>query len=156
MIPCKHWQTLVTWSSMVTYIQADLLLGLKPYSVLRALATFERIEHFSALLIKLLNKLTKEHIQAQSASPGFESGERLTSVLEICQVSVLFLGEQRKSLLATPQGSDVGLNGAHGYFFHDSEAAQMELSSCVRKILRLNVLQQPGGVTAKEDAVEKT
>jgi hypothetical protein len=92
--------------------------------------TFERIEHFSALLIKLLNKLTKEHIQAQSASPGFESGGRfLTSVLEICQVSVLLLGEQRKFLLATPQGSDVGLNGAHGHFFHDSETAQMELSS---------------------------
>jgi hypothetical protein len=76
-------------------------------------ATFERIKHFSALLMKLLNKLTKEHIQAQSASPGFESGARfLTSVLEICQVSVSFLGEQRKYLLATLQGSDVGLNGA--------------------------------------------
>jgi transformation/transcription domain-associated protein len=65
-------------------------------------ATPERIEPFSALLVKLLNKLTKEHIQAQSASPGFESGVRfLTSILEICQVSVSFLGEQRKYLLAT-------------------------------------------------------
>ena len=65
-------------------------------------ATPERIEPFSAPLMKLLNKLTKEHIQVQSATPGFESGVRfLTSILEICQFSVSFLGEQRKYLLVT-------------------------------------------------------
>jgi hypothetical protein len=41
----------------------------------------------------------------------------LTSVLKICQVSVSFIGEQRKYLLATLQCSDVGLNGAHGRNF---------------------------------------
>ncbi|KAH9045426.1 hypothetical protein EDB85DRAFT_2130014 [Lactarius pseudohatsudake] len=61
----------------------------------------ERIETFGAPLMKLLNKLTKEHIQVQSATPGFESGVRLlTAILEICQISVSFLGDQRKYLLA--------------------------------------------------------
>ncbi len=63
--------------------------------------TPERIDPFSAPLMKLLNKLTKEHIQVQSATQGFESGVRLlTSILEISQISVSFLGEQRKYLLA--------------------------------------------------------
>ncbi|KAI0268276.1 hypothetical protein BC834DRAFT_968481 [Gloeopeniophorella convolvens] len=63
--------------------------------------TPERIEAFGAPLIRLLNKLTKEHVQAQSATPSFESGVRLlTSILEICQTSVTHLGEQRKYLLA--------------------------------------------------------
>jgi transformation/transcription domain-associated protein len=62
----------------------------------------ERIEAFSAPLMKLLSKLTKEHTQVQSATQGFESGVRLlTSILEISQISVSFLGEQRKYLLAT-------------------------------------------------------
>ncbi|KAI9508927.1 FAT domain-containing protein, partial [Russula earlei] len=63
--------------------------------------TPERIETFSVPLIKLLNKLTKEHIQVQSATQGFENGVRLlTSILEISQISVSFLGDQRKYLLA--------------------------------------------------------
>ncbi|KAH9999859.1 FAT domain-containing protein [Russula vinacea] len=64
--------------------------------------TPERIEAFSVPLMKLLNKLTKEHIQVQTATQGFESGVRLlTSILEISHISVACLGEQRKYLLAT-------------------------------------------------------
>ena len=64
--------------------------------------TPERIEAFSAPLMKLLSKLTKEHIQVQTATQGFESGVRLlTSILEISHISVSCLGEQRKYLLAT-------------------------------------------------------
>jgi len=63
--------------------------------------TPERIETFSAPLMKLLNKLVKDHIQVQSATAGFESGVRLlTAILEICQISMSFLGDQRKYLLA--------------------------------------------------------
>ncbi|KAI0068843.1 FAT-domain-containing protein [Artomyces pyxidatus] len=59
--------------------------------------TPERIEPFSASLMKLLSKLAKEHVIAQSASNGFESTVRLlTSILDICQKSAAFLGEQRK------------------------------------------------------------
>jgi len=64
--------------------------------------TPERMEAFSVPLMKLLNKLTKEHIhiQVQSATQGFETGVRLlTSILEISQTSVSFFGEQRKYLL---------------------------------------------------------
>jgi transformation/transcription domain-associated protein len=64
--------------------------------------TPERIEAFSSSLMKLLGKLTKEHIQVQTATQGFESGVRLlTSMLEISHISVSYLGEQRKVLLAT-------------------------------------------------------
>ncbi|KAI0284236.1 FAT domain-containing protein [Russula aff. rugulosa BPL654] len=64
--------------------------------------TPERIEAFSLSLMKLLGKLTKEHIQVQTATQGFESGVRyLTSMLDISHISVSYLGEQRKVLLAT-------------------------------------------------------
>jgi transformation/transcription domain-associated protein len=64
--------------------------------------TPERIEAFGTPFIKLLNKLTKEHIQVQSTTQNLESGVRLlTSILDISQISVSFLGEQRKYLLAT-------------------------------------------------------
>jgi hypothetical protein len=59
--------------------------------------TPERIEAFGAPLMKLLGKLTKEHIQVQTATQGFESGVRLLmSMLEISHISVSCLGEQRK------------------------------------------------------------
>ncbi|KAG5637374.1 hypothetical protein H0H81_004799 [Sphagnurus paluster] len=62
----------------------------------------ERIEPFSQLLCKLLSKLAKEHIQTQPNTPGWENGVRLVkTVLEICEISVAFLGEQRRWLLST-------------------------------------------------------
>ncbi|TFY70158.1 hypothetical protein EVG20_g2846 [Dentipellis fragilis] len=64
--------------------------------------TPERVDPFSAPLIKLLSKLGKEHVQAQTASSGFESSVRLLiSILDICQVSAAFLGEQRRWLILT-------------------------------------------------------
>ncbi|KII95163.1 hypothetical protein PLICRDRAFT_693420 [Plicaturopsis crispa FD-325 SS-3] len=62
----------------------------------------ERIEPFSASLMKLLSKLAKEHINSTTATNGFENGVRLlTLILEICQISVAFLADQRRWLLST-------------------------------------------------------
>ena len=62
----------------------------------------ERIEPFSQHLVKLLSKLTKEHIQTMTLSSGFENNVRLLkAILEICQISVAFLGEQRRWFLST-------------------------------------------------------
>ncbi|KAF5387961.1 hypothetical protein D9615_000446 [Tricholomella constricta] len=62
----------------------------------------ERIEPFSQSLCKLLSKLAKEHIQTAPSSAGWENGVRLVkTVLEICEISVAYLGEQRRWLLST-------------------------------------------------------
>ncbi|KAF8974524.1 hypothetical protein BDZ97DRAFT_2053099 [Flammula alnicola] len=62
----------------------------------------ERIEPFSQPLMKLLSKLTKEHIHSSPTTPGYETNVRLvTTILDICQMSVAFLGDQRRWLLST-------------------------------------------------------
>lgn len=62
----------------------------------------ERIEPFSQPLMKLLSKLTKEHIHSSLTTPGYETNVRLvTTILDICQMSVAFLGDQRRWLLST-------------------------------------------------------
>jgi len=62
----------------------------------------ERIEPFSQPLMKLLSKLTKEHIHSTPTSPGYEANVRLVlTILDICQMSVAFLGDQRRWLLST-------------------------------------------------------
>lgn len=62
----------------------------------------ERIESFSASLMKLLSKLAKDHIQSSPSSSGFDVTVRLiTSILEICQTAIAHLGDQRRWLLST-------------------------------------------------------
>lgn len=62
----------------------------------------ERIETFATPLMKLLSRLTKEHLGSSPKTPGFDDQIRLiTSILEVCQPSVGFLGEQRRWLLGT-------------------------------------------------------
>ncbi|KAH9482694.1 Transcription-associated protein 1 [Psilocybe cubensis] len=62
----------------------------------------ERIEPFSQLLMKLLSKLTKDHIHANTAAVGYDTNVRsVTTILDICQLSVAFLGDQRRWLLST-------------------------------------------------------
>ena len=62
----------------------------------------ERIEPFSPVLMKLLSKFTKDHIHASPATPGYEVNVRLVmTILDICQISVAFLGDQRRWLLST-------------------------------------------------------
>ena len=62
----------------------------------------ERIEPFNPHLMKLLSKFTKEHIHSTPSAQGYESNLRLvTTILDICQISIAFLGEQRRWLLST-------------------------------------------------------
>ncbi|TDL29737.1 hypothetical protein BD410DRAFT_736870 [Rickenella mellea] len=62
----------------------------------------ERIEPFSSSLMKLLSKLAKEHMNSSPQTNGYESVVRLlTSILEICQITVMFLADQRRWLLST-------------------------------------------------------
>jgi transformation/transcription domain-associated protein len=57
----------------------------------------ERIESFAASVIKLLGKLAKDHFSTQATQAGFEATVRLLiSLLDICQASASYLGEQRR------------------------------------------------------------
>ncbi|KNZ81468.1 Transcription-associated protein 1 [Termitomyces sp. J132] len=63
----------------------------------------ERIDPFSQSLGKLLSKLARDHTQSTSIStPVLENGVRLLKmIIEICETSVAYLGEQRRVLLST-------------------------------------------------------
>ncbi|KAJ7068316.1 hypothetical protein C8F01DRAFT_1364679 [Mycena amicta] len=62
----------------------------------------ERIEPYSANLMKLLGKLAKEHVNSTPGSTGFENSVRLLlTILDICQSSVAFLADQRRGFLST-------------------------------------------------------
>ncbi|KDQ64542.1 hypothetical protein JAAARDRAFT_28186 [Jaapia argillacea MUCL 33604] len=62
----------------------------------------ERIEPFASNLMRLLSKLAKEHITTLQTSNGLDSGARLLmSTLEICQIGVVWLGDQRRWLLSS-------------------------------------------------------
>lgn len=61
----------------------------------------EHVEVFSQLLMRLLSKLAKDHIQSPPAN-GTEGNVRLIILLlEICQISVAYLADQRRWLLST-------------------------------------------------------
>ncbi|KAG7096929.1 hypothetical protein E1B28_004330 [Marasmius oreades] len=60
----------------------------------------ERVEAFSQLLMKLLGKVLKEHINAPLSTVLDSSSRLLISILDICQLSMAFLGEQRKWMLS--------------------------------------------------------
>ncbi|KAF8592382.1 hypothetical protein K439DRAFT_1323691 [Ramaria rubella] len=57
-----------------------------------------RIEPFAAGLMKLLVKATKDHITQQASNPE-EPIQQITSVLEICRISVAHLADQRRHFL---------------------------------------------------------
>lgn len=60
----------------------------------------ERIQAFSASLMKLLGNKARDHLQSSPSAAGFENLVRLvTAILEISQIGVSHLGEQRKYLL---------------------------------------------------------
>lgn len=92
-----------------SFVRAVVGDGLRNNTTLRAVLLMlksivqvvpERIDAFSAPLMKLLSKLAKDHIQSATNSNGFEIGVQLiTAILDICEVSVVFFGEQRKALL---------------------------------------------------------
>lgn len=60
----------------------------------------ERIQAFSTALMKLLGNKAKDHLQSVPTANTFEGLVRLvTAILEISQIGVSYLGEQRKPLL---------------------------------------------------------
>ena len=61
--------------------------------------TPERVEPFAGPLMKLLGRLTRDHIQTSQSTAGLEQNIRLImSILEISRSSVAYLGEQRRWL----------------------------------------------------------
>jgi transformation/transcription domain-associated protein len=116
----------------------------------------ERIEPFSAPLMKLLSKLAKEHIQSTSSSNGFENGVRLvTAILEICHLSVAFLADQRRWLLSTlvvlveksksPSLCRYMLDLARGWALHKRDAypTMKEKASLLQKMVALELRGEP-------------
>ncbi|THH01673.1 hypothetical protein EW026_g1062 [Hermanssonia centrifuga] len=60
----------------------------------------ERIQTFSAPLMKLLQSKTKDHVQVAPSTSGFDNLVRLLiAILEISQISIAHLGDQRKQLV---------------------------------------------------------
>lgn len=61
-----------------------------------------RIEAFTTPLMKLLGMKVRDHIQSSPTTSGFETTVRqLTAILEISQIGVAFLADQRKFLLSS-------------------------------------------------------
>ncbi|KAF9009027.1 hypothetical protein BDQ17DRAFT_1422200 [Cyathus striatus] len=107
----------------------------------------ERIEPFSQQLMKLLSKLAKEHIQSSPPASGMDNGVRLLiAILDICQISVAFLGDQRRWLLSTlvvladkcksPQLCRYMLDLARAWAMHRHEAypTMKERASLIQKM----------------------
>ncbi|KZT05505.1 atypical/PIKK/TRRAP protein kinase [Laetiporus sulphureus 93-53] len=64
--------------------------------------TAERIEPFSSPLMKVLSRLARDHIQTSPSASNFEAIVRMImTILEISQIAVAYLGDQRKWLLST-------------------------------------------------------
>ncbi|KAI3612149.1 histone acetylase complex subunit [Moniliophthora roreri] len=60
----------------------------------------ERIEAFNALLMKLMSKVLKEHLGTPPSVTLDSSSRLLVSVIDICQISMAFLADQRRWLLS--------------------------------------------------------
>ncbi|KAI0092413.1 atypical/PIKK/TRRAP protein kinase [Irpex rosettiformis] len=64
----------------------------------------ERIQLFTIPLMKLLGAKAKDHLQSAPNTIGYDNSVRhMIIILEICQVSIAYLGEQRKQFLAALQ-----------------------------------------------------
>ncbi|KAJ8698457.1 transcription-associated protein 1 [Pleurotus ostreatus] len=94
-----------------TYVQTSITNGLRETTALRGTllmlksvvtVTPERIEPFLVLVMKLLSKLAKEHLNAMPNATGYENGVRLMIlVFDILTTSVAFLSEHRRWLLSS-------------------------------------------------------
>ena len=92
-----------------TFVYTSVGDGLRNNTTLRSILQMlksvvqvvpERVDVFGGSLVRLLGKLTREHVQSAPNSNGYEAGVQLIiTTLEICEISVVFLGEQRKGLL---------------------------------------------------------
>ncbi|KAI6151887.1 hypothetical protein BKA82DRAFT_2906299 [Pisolithus tinctorius] len=60
----------------------------------------ERIQPFSASLLRLLSRLAKDHVNSAPNANGFDNVVRLiTSIIDICKATIPHLGEHRKAFL---------------------------------------------------------
>ncbi|KAF9224621.1 FAT-domain-containing protein [Gyrodon lividus] len=62
----------------------------------------ERVQHFSASLLRLFTKLAKDHVIPAPNTSGSENSVRLmTSIIDICKATIPYLGDQRKAFFGT-------------------------------------------------------
>lgn len=60
----------------------------------------DRVQPFSASLLRLLSRLAKDHVNSGPNANGFDNVVRLiTSIIDICKATVPYLGEHRKAFL---------------------------------------------------------
>ncbi|KAI6164899.1 hypothetical protein EDD17DRAFT_1802323 [Pisolithus thermaeus] len=60
----------------------------------------DRVQPFSASLLRLLSKLAKDHVNSGPNANGFDNVVRLiTSIIDICKATIPHLGEHRKAFL---------------------------------------------------------
>ncbi|KAJ7180147.1 FAT domain-containing protein [Mycena crocata] len=98
-------------SEFHAFVHTSIIDGLRNTNALRGILLMlksvvqvapERIEPYASALVKLLGKLAKEHYNSAPASTGFENSVRLViAILDICQLVVASLGDQRRWLLST-------------------------------------------------------
>ncbi|KAJ7638852.1 FAT domain-containing protein [Roridomyces roridus] len=94
-----------------SFVHTSIFDGLRDTKALRGILLMlksvvqvspERIEPYSGHLMRLLGKLAKEHVNSALAAPGFDNSVRLIiTILDICQLSVAWLADQRRWLLST-------------------------------------------------------
>ncbi|KAJ7602356.1 hypothetical protein DFH06DRAFT_1397510 [Mycena polygramma] len=87
-------------SEFHTFVHSAITDGLRNTTILHV--SLEKIDPYASNLMKLLGKLAKDHVDPIPASNGFEMRVRLiVTILNISQLSVGFLVDQRRWLLST-------------------------------------------------------
>ncbi|KAG2141739.1 uncharacterized protein EDB93DRAFT_1329829 [Suillus bovinus] len=119
--------------------------------------TAERIQPFSASLLRLFSKLAKDHVSSTPTTNGFENGVRLIiSIIEICKATILHLGDHRKSFFAaftaltekskSPTLCHFSLDVMRDWALHTNEAYPTMKD-------KVSVLQKMAGFETRSDAL---
>jgi transformation/transcription domain-associated protein len=119
--------------------------------------TAERVQPFSASLLRLFSKLAKDHVSSTPTTNGFENGVRLIiSIIEICKATILHLGDHRKSFFAaftaltekskSPTMCHFSLDVMRDWALHTNEAYPTMKD-------KVSVLQKMAGFETRSDAL---
>ncbi|KAG1820144.1 uncharacterized protein BJ212DRAFT_1266107 [Suillus subaureus] len=119
--------------------------------------TAERVQPFSASLLRLFSKLAKDHVSSTPTTNGFENGVRLIiSIIEICKATILHLGDHRKSFFAaftaltekskSPTLCHFSLDVMRDWALHTNEAYPTMKD-------KVSVLQKMTGFETRSDAL---
>ncbi|KAG2042802.1 hypothetical protein BDR03DRAFT_1058663 [Suillus americanus] len=119
--------------------------------------TAERVQPFSASLLRLFSKLAKDHVGSTPTTNGFENGVRLIiSIIEICKATILHLGDHRKSFFAaftaltekskSPTLCHFSLDVMRDWALHTNEAYPTMKD-------KVSVLQKMTGFETRSDAL---